>query len=132
MLTLSHTPLFSKDGDEKMRESRLKLFGYVQRRVSNELVRKSELIQAGTKPRLLLVVYDNSSLQLEKYIGFQDREVRDKRKKIQKNLNTHPYSIKKLSTKKNTQKSLFLNILRCNHLPIKTKDKILLFFYIFF
>ena len=36
--------------------------------------------------------------------------------------NTQPYSINKLSTKKNTQKSLFLNILRHNHLPTKTKD----------
>ena len=44
---------------------------------------------------------------------------RDKRKKIS---NTRPYSINKLSTKTNTQKSLFLNILRYNHLPTKTKD----------
>ena len=36
--------------------------------------------------------------------------------------NTHPYSINKLSTKTNIQKSLFLNILRYNHLPTKTKD----------
>ena len=36
--------------------------------------------------------------------------------------NTHPYSINKLSTKTNTQKSLFPNILRYNHLPTKTKD----------
>ena len=35
--------------------------------------------------------------------------------------NTHPYSINKLSTKKNTQKSLFFNILRYNHLSTKTK-----------
>ena len=35
--------------------------------------------------------------------------------------NTHPYSINKLSTKTNTQKSLFLNILRYNLLT-KTKD----------
>ena len=42
-----------------------------------------------------------------------------KKKKIS---NTHPYSINKLSTKTNTQKSLFLNILRYNHLPTKTKD----------
>ena len=58
-----------------------------------------------------------------------------------KKLNTHSYNIKKLSTKTNTQKSLFLNILRCNHLPTKTKDtkhyyflihRMLLFFYIFF
>ena len=34
----------------------------------------------------------------------------------------HPYSINKLSTKRNTQKSLFLNILKYNHLPTKTKD----------
>ena len=34
----------------------------------------------------------------------------------------HPYSINKLSTKTNTQKSLFLNILRYNHLSTKTKD----------
>ena len=42
-----------------------------------------------------------------------------KKKKIS---NTHPYSINKLSTKTNTQKSLFLNILRHNHLLTKTKD----------
>ena len=35
--------------------------------------------------------------------------------------NTHPYGINKLSTKTNTQKSLFLNILRYNLLT-KTKD----------
>ena len=35
--------------------------------------------------------------------------------------NTHPYSINKLSTKTNTQKSLFLNIFRYNLLT-KTKD----------
>ena len=35
--------------------------------------------------------------------------------------NTHSYSINKLSTKTNTQKSLFLNILRYNLLT-KTKD----------
>ena len=46
----------------------------------------------------------------------------DKRKKKKKKLNTHPYSIKKLSTKTNTKKSLFLNILRYNHLLKKTKD----------
>ena len=39
-----------------------------------------------------------------------------------KNSNTHPYSINKLSTKTNTQKLLFLIILRYNHLPTKTKD----------
>ena len=39
-----------------------------------------------------------------------------------KNSNTHSYSINKLSTKTNTQKSLFLNILRYNHLLTKTKD----------
>ena len=44
----------------------------------------------------------------------------DKRK--EKILNTHPYGTKNLSTKTNTQKSLFLNILRYNRLPIKTKD----------
>ena len=38
-----------------------------------------------------------------------------------KNSNMHPYSINKLSTKKNTQKSLFLNILKYNHLPKKNK-----------
>ena len=37
--------------------------------------------------------------------------------------NTHSYSINKLSTKANTQKSLFLNILRYNHLPTKKKKK---------
>ena len=36
--------------------------------------------------------------------------------------NTRSYSINKLSIKTNTQKSLFLNILRYNHLPTKTKD----------
>ena len=35
-----------------------------------------------------------------------------KKKKI---VNTHPYSIKKLSIEINTQKLLFLNILRYNH-----------------
>ena len=39
-----------------------------------------------------------------------------------KNSNMHPYSINKLSTKTNTQKSLFLNILRYNHLLTKSKD----------
>ena len=39
-----------------------------------------------------------------------------------KNSNMHPYSINKLSTKANNQKSLFLNILRYNHLLTKTKD----------
>ena len=34
----------------------------------------------------------------------------------------HLYSINKLSTMTNTQKSLFLNILRYNHLLTKTKD----------
>ena len=43
----------------------------------------------------------------------------DKRKKIS---NMHPYSINKLSTNTNTLKLLFLNILRYNHLPTKTKD----------
>ena len=41
--------------------------------------------------------------------------------KKRKKSNTHPYSINKLSTKKNTEKSLFLNILRYNLLT-KTKD----------
>ena len=36
--------------------------------------------------------------------------------------NTHLYSINKLSTKTNTQKSLFLNILRYNHLQQRQKD----------
>ena len=36
--------------------------------------------------------------------------------------NAHSYSIKKLSIKTNTQKSLFLNILRYNQLSTKTKD----------
>ena len=35
---------------------------------------------------------------------------------------THLYVIRKLSIKTNTQKSLFLNILKYNHLPTKTKD----------
>ena len=39
--------------------------------------------------------------------GFQARGVGDKQRK--KFSNTHPYSINKLSTKTNTQKSLFLN-----------------------
>ena len=52
--------------------------------------------------------------------GFQAKGDKDKRKK--KNSNMHPYSIKKLSTNTNTQKSLFLNIIRYNHLPTKTKD----------
>ena len=68
--------------------------------------------------------------------GFQVKEARDKRKN-KKNSNTHPYGIKKLSTKTNIQKSLFVSILKCNRLPTKTKDtkyyyflihKILLFF----
>ena len=45
-----------------------------------------------------------------------------KKKKNQKNSNTHPYGIEKLSIKTNIQKSLFLNILRYNHLPTKRKD----------
>ena len=58
-----------------------------------------------------------------------------------RNSNTHPYSIKKLSTKTNTKKSSFLNILRHNHLLTKTKDtkhyyflihRTLLFFFKFF
>ena len=52
-------------------------------------------------------------------LGVQARGAGDKPKK---NSNTHSYSINKLSTKTNTQKSLFLNILRCNYLPTKTKD----------
>ena len=51
--------------------------------------------------------------------GFQAEGAGDKRKKIS---NIRPYSINKLSTKTNTQKSLFPNILRYNHLPTKTKD----------
>ena len=47
-----------------------------------------------------------------------------------KNSNTHPYSINKLSTKTNTQKSLFLNILRYNHLLTKTKDTKHYYFFI--
>ena len=55
--------------------------------------------------------------------GIQVRRAKiNEKKKKSKNSNTHPYSIKKLSTKTNTQKSLFLNILRCNHLLTKTKD----------
>ena len=49
-----------------------------------------------------------------------------KKKKIS---NTHPYSINKLSTKTNTQKSLFLNILRYNLLT-KTKDAKHYYFFI--
>ena len=42
----------------------------------------------------------------------------------------HPFSINKLSTKINTQKSLFLNILRYKHLPNKNKrHETLLFLY---
>ena len=52
-------------------------------------------------------------------LRFQARGPEISEKKIS---NTHPYSISKLSTKTNTQKSLFLNILRYNHLSIKTKD----------
>ena len=56
-----------------------------------------------------------------------------KKKKNQKNSNTHPYGIEKLSIKTNIQKSLFLNILRYNHLPTKTKDtKYYCFFNFFF
>ena len=51
--------------------------------------------------------------------GFQVGGLKISKKKIS---NTQPYSINKLSTKTNTQKSLFLNILRYNHLPTKTKD----------
>ena len=43
------------------------------------------------------------------------------KKKKKKNSNMHPNGINKLSTKTNTQKSLFLNILRYNLLT-KTKD----------
>ena len=50
--------------------------------------------------------------------GFQAGGVEDKGKK---NSNTLPYSINKLSTKTDTQKSLFLNILRYNHLPTNSK-----------
>ena len=53
----------------------------------------------------------------------------DKRKK--KFSNTHPYSINKLSTKTNTQKSLFLNILRYNHLLTKTKSLFQMHFPLF-
>ena len=52
-------------------------------------------------------------------LRFQARGPEISEKKIS---NTHPYSISKLSTKTNTQKLLFLNILRYNHLSIKTKD----------
>ena len=44
---------------------------------------------------------------------------------------THPYSINKLSTKTNTQKSLFLNILRYNLLT-KTFLNFTFFFFLFF
>ena len=54
--------------------------------------------------------------------------VGDKRKK--KISNTHPYSINKLLIKTNTQKSLFLNILRYNHLLTKTKDTKHYYFFI--
>ena len=55
------------------------------------------------------------------------------KKKNQKNSNTHPYGIEKLSIKTNIQKSLFLNILRYNHLPTKTKyTKYYCFFNFFF
>ena len=52
-------------------------------------------------------------------LRFQARGPEISEKKIS---NTHPYSISKLSTKTNTQKSLFLNILRYNYLPTKIKD----------
>ena len=40
----------------------------------------------------------------------------------------YQYSINKLSTKINIKKSLFLNTLKCNHLPTMTeKHKIILF-----
>ena len=52
--------------------------------------------------------------------------------KREKNSNTHPYSINKLSTKTNTQKSLFLNILRYNHLLTKTKSLFQMHFPLFF
>ena len=52
--------------------------------------------------------------------GFQAKGLEISEKK--KNSNTLPYSINKLSTKTNTQKSLFFNILRYNHLPTEVKD----------
>ena len=52
--------------------------------------------------------------------GFQAGGAGDKRNFFFSN--THPYSINKLSIKTNIQKSLFLNRLRYNHLPTKTKD----------
>ena len=51
--------------------------------------------------------------------GFQVGGPEISKKKIS---NMQPYGINKLSTKTNTQKSLFLNILRYNHLPTKTID----------
>ena len=54
-------------------------------------------------------------------LGFQVKGVEYKEKKKS---NRHPYSINKLPTKKNTKKkSLFLNTLRCNHLPTMTPKK---------
>ena len=64
----------------------------------------------------------SSSLRLARAgtdLGFQAGGARDKRKKIS---NTHLYSINELSTKTNIQKSLFLNILRYNHLQQRQKD----------
>ena len=63
-------------------------------------------------------------------LGFQVRGWSIRKKKP----NRHPYSINKLSTKKNTKKkkkSLFLNTLRCNHLPKMTPKKKYCFFRAF-
>ena len=54
--------------------------------------------------------------------GFQVGGSKISGKKKKTISNTHPYTINKLSIKTNTQKSLFLYILRYNHLPTKTKD----------
>ena len=55
--------------------------------------------------------------------GFQTSEAGDKPKKKLKKIQIHIHIVlRNFQTKTNSQKSLFFNILRCNHLPTKTKD----------
>ena len=80
----------------------------------------------GEIPSNLFGYYNAVTRDGPKISSWKGRGKGDKRKK---NSNTHPYSINKLSTKTNTKKSLFLNILRYNNLSTKTKDTKLYCFY---